>query len=73
VDSYDVYELWRDQFGMVPLSGGNALAFAGCAGGCLGPNILGQGSQVSDPLRKFTVFRPTVDNSGHLSIQAVGI
>ena len=33
----------RDQFGMVTLSDGNALAFAGCAGGCLGPNILGQG------------------------------
>ncbi len=32
----------RDQFGMVMLSTGNALAFAGCAGGCLGPNILGQ-------------------------------
>jgi N-acetylneuraminic acid mutarotase len=32
----------RDQFGMVSLSNGNALAFAGCAGGCSGPNILGQ-------------------------------
>jgi N-acetylneuraminic acid mutarotase len=27
---------------MVPLNNGNALAFAGCAGGCSGPNILGQ-------------------------------
>ena len=33
----------RDQFGMVALNTGNALAFAGCSGGCLGPNILGQG------------------------------
>jgi YVTN family beta-propeller protein len=32
----------RDQFGMLTLNGGNALAFAGCAGGCDGPNILGQ-------------------------------
>ena len=32
----------RDQFGMVTLNGGMALAFAGCAGGCSGPNILGQ-------------------------------
>jgi hypothetical protein len=32
----------RDQFGMVTLSSGNAFAFAGCAGGCSGPNILGQ-------------------------------
>ena len=32
----------RDQFGMLTLHGGNALAFAGCAGGCIGPNILKQ-------------------------------
>jgi hypothetical protein len=32
----------RDQFGMVTLSNGNAIAIAGCAGGCSGPNALGQ-------------------------------
>jgi hypothetical protein len=32
----------RDQFGMVALTNGNAFAFAGCAGGCVGPNILNQ-------------------------------
>ena len=32
----------RDQFGMVTLTNGNALVFGGCAGGCSGPNILGQ-------------------------------
>ena len=32
----------RDQFGMVTLNTGNALAFFGCSGGCLGVNVLGQ-------------------------------
>ena len=32
----------RDQFGMVTLNTGNALAFAGCAGNCNGPNSQGQ-------------------------------
>src|SRR5437762_13856600 len=32
----------RDQFGMVTLSTGDVLAFAGCAGACSGPNALGQ-------------------------------
>ncbi len=39
----------RDQFGMVELLGGNAIAFAGCSGGCTENNILGQGfQQVAD-------------------------
>jgi len=46
----------RDQFGMVPLSGGNALAFAGCAGGCLGPNILGQGFSSVGPSAEIYSF-----------------
>ncbi len=32
----------RDQFGMTTLNDGSAIAFAGCAGGCSGPNILFQ-------------------------------
>jgi hypothetical protein len=33
----------RTAFGMLTLDNGNGFAFAGCAGGCSGPNILGQG------------------------------
>ena len=32
----------RDQFAMLTLNNGNALAFGGCAGGCFGTNILGE-------------------------------
>jgi hypothetical protein len=32
----------RDQHGMVALNNGNAMVIAGCAGGCEGPNVLGQ-------------------------------
>src|ERR1022692_226612 len=33
----------RDQFGMVTLNGGNAFAFFGCSGGCLGQDSQGYG------------------------------
>jgi hypothetical protein len=32
----------RNNFGLVTLASGDALAFAGCSGGCSGPNVLGQ-------------------------------
>jgi N-acetylneuraminic acid mutarotase len=32
----------RNQLALLPLADGNALAVAGCAGGCSGPNALGQ-------------------------------
>lgn len=39
----------RNQFAMLTLNNGNALAVGGCAGGCQGPNVLGEDfSQVSN-------------------------
>jgi hypothetical protein len=59
----------RDQFGMVTLSStGGALAFAGCSGGCLGPNKLGQGFfQVGPSAETFDLLTNTWKTVGSLT------
>ncbi|HEY4933135.1 MAG TPA: FG-GAP-like repeat-containing protein, partial [Terriglobales bacterium] len=65
----------RDQFGMVTIKGGNALAFDGCAGGCSGPNILGQfistvgnSAEVYSYLSNtWTIVNPSLTTRGNLA------
>jgi YD repeat-containing protein len=59
----------RDQFGMVTLRNGHAFAFAGCAGGCSGPNILGQFiSHVGASAESYDFVSNTWTTAGSLNI-----